>query len=142
MTDTRRKRGRPPFEQQTMLDVVKLHYIDIHSRRGLQNKVYENLAIFAIGETNDTELMDFFCKTEKTRHIVLAEIGRLPNYSLMQEMARQVYESYKAAGDLSAKDWVKVIRRARKEWAKSNLGNGFLKYKQDDVSYGSRYSVR
>ena len=93
-------------------------YPDVRSKRGKQNIVYQTQAYSAIKEMDRPEVFQFFCNDAAGifKASMLVEIGRLWDESLIQKMAQDIYDCAKKDGNLSIKEWVKIIRMVRRDW--------------------------
>ena len=82
------KRGRPTFKHQGFLEELRLLYPDIKTRRGMQNKVYEIMAVSAIKDICGVE--QIFTQEGTFRNSIMIELGRIEDPEAIRIVARHI----------------------------------------------------
>lgn len=105
------KRGRPRFQREKQMNCIQKLHPNIRTRRGLQNKYYE---VMAVGAIKGVEGMEFLCdyKKDTLKSSILTEIGRLEDEDEIRNVATNICEVAKSQ-KLSTKQWVELCRKIR-----------------------------
>ena len=111
---TKRKRGRPKFKYEEMLLRIKWIYSDIKTKRGLQNKVYEILALGVVSKMDDVEFL-WNTKNKTMKCALLTEIGRFEIEEDIEIVSRRVCDlaAMEINKKTTTKEWVEIIRYMR-----------------------------
>ena len=82
------KRGRPVFKHQDFLEQIRFLHPDVKTSRGMQNKVYEVLAVRAIKDLSGVE--QIFTPDGTFRSSIMIELGRLEDPETIRTVARHI----------------------------------------------------
>ena len=82
------KRGRPAFKHQDFLEQISFLYPDVKTSRGMQNKVYEVLAVKAISDISG--VAQIFTQEGTFKNSILIELGRFEDPETIRIVARHI----------------------------------------------------
>ena len=82
------KRGRPVFKYQDFLEQIRFLHPDIKTHRGMQNKVYETLAVRGIADISGVE--QIFTPDGTFKNSIMIELGRLEDPETIRTVARYI----------------------------------------------------
>lgn len=102
-----KKVGRP---RSPLLDSLSNLYVDVRSRRGLQNKVYQIEGMKALNGMDDAELKAWYNDGHKLRVTLLVAVGKLAGAELQRAALEKVYRER-----MTVDDALSMLRAATKK---------------------------
>jgi len=83
-----KKVGRP---RSTLLDSLSNLYVDVRSRRGIKNKVYQIAGFKVLQGMEDAELKAWYNDGHKLRGTLLVAVGKLGDVELQRAALEKIY---------------------------------------------------